>query len=145
MMNKILLIFGCCSLVLLILSGWYIDHLRKDNKSLSDDLVAKNSIIVKFMENNTITERIGTDYENNISSLDTELERLLTMSKDRNFTLTSSSRFPTEQGPRKQYGPENGFEVEWFYKYSAEAERYRIERNTCKEFLNQIYEKRQLN
>ena len=98
--------------------------------------------IHQLEKNAAITERTNNAYQNDLSSLRADIVRM----RQRPAVcvgVATAPVVPDGSGQGAAHDGKNeqgaGLHSEWLQDYAIEAERYRIERNACFYFLNQMY------
>lgn len=108
------------------------------HKTTKNELKLAGQTIQKHVENIELVERINNDYQGNIDRLNADIKRMRN-TPPRCVTVTKPPSVHTKQGQGRGYAQENGISSQWLYDYAYEAEQLRIERNSCKDFINNIY------
>lgn len=112
-----------------------------NHSKTKDALSVATAVIKEHQENIIISERISNDYQTNINKLNADIKRL----RNRPATckcVTGTTTVHNGQGSGGKHGSENGIRSEWLIDYAIESEELRIERNSCKDFVNQVWESR---
>lgn len=104
-----------------------------------DELLRAEFTIKGHEENIKISEKVSHDYQDNIDRLNADIKRLRNRPA-KCVTIAPSSIVHSEAGQRPKHGSENGIRSDWLYDFAIEAEEIRIERNSCKDFVNQVWE-----
>lgn len=124
------------------LGFFVVDYINAKNKigKLNAALNVANITISKHKDNNLETERRSRELQSSIDNLNIERDRLL----KRPSRCVCPPRPPCVHNgskPRREHASEDGVRSEWLYRYATQAERLRIERNDCKAFVNEVWEK----
>lgn len=117
-----------------------------DHKTTKASLETANQTIATHQTNIEIAERTNHEYQADIDRLAADVKRL----RARPAKCVPVTRPPVvhpEQGSGREHASQNGaggggIGSVWLYDYAAECETFRIERNNCKNFVNQIWESR---
>lgn len=103
------------------------------------DLVIAEQKITSHEKNIEIAERINNDYQANIDRLNADIRRLRNRPA-KCITITTAPDIHPRQGQGGEHDRKNGISSGWLYDYAFEAEQIRIERNACKDFVNEVWE-----
>lgn len=127
-------LIGLCGLLM-----WKVDSQSNKIERLTQHLAMANDTIKKHEENRRITENATNKYLGHIAILNDDIKRLR-KKPVRCLTVTGPAivRDGQRQGPK--HDSSNGVRSDWLYDYSAKAERLRIERNACKDFVNDVWQ-----
>lgn len=109
-----------------------------DHKQTSDDLAVANNAIEQHQKNVLITERANNEYQTDIDRLNADIKRLRKRPA-KCVTIAEPSGVRSGSGSGREHGRENGISSEWLYEYAVEAEGYRLQRNHCKKFVNDVW------
>lgn len=94
-------------------------------------------------KNIAISERTNNEYQANIDRLSADVKRLRNRPA-KCVPVTGTATVSVEEGHGRGYdkknGASSGIRSDWLYEYAIDAESIRIERNSCKDFVNQIWE-----
>lgn len=113
-----------------------------DHKATKESLKAAQSTIKSHEENIKIAEETNNEYQADIDRLNADVKRLRAVPAKCVPVATAPGVHP-EKGSGGGHAPENGISSGWLYEYAIEAENIRIERNACRNFVNQVWEARQ--
>lgn len=108
-----------------------------DHKTTKESLKTAQATIKQHLENIEIVERANNEYQSNIDRLNADVKRLR---KRPAKCITITPELHSETGSGRGHGEENGISSGWLYDYAIEAEELRIERNACKDFVNDVWE-----
>lgn len=121
-----------------------LDH-SKTNKDLvqaQKDLKTASDTIEAYDTNIDLTEGIENGYQAQIDGLNATVKRLRKRPAKcvPVIAIAGAGQLYPEQGYGGKHAPQNGIGTEFLYDFAADAERYRIERNACKDFVNHVWE-----
>ncbi len=105
----------------------------------SQDLSVAEGTIEQHEKNILITERANNEYQNDIDKLNADVKRLRKRPV-RCIPIAIPSDLHSGSGAGSGHGSEDGISSGWLYDYAIEAEKFRIERNNCKKFVNDVWE-----
>jgi len=133
----------CIAVLLLFFGLWRYES--KSHSVTKDRLETAIQTISVHEKNTEISERASNEYQANIDRLNADIKRLRARPA-KCITFTPSSGVYNEKGQRAGHGSEDGESVgirsDWLYDYAIEAEKIRIERNGCKDFVNKVWDSR---
>jgi hypothetical protein len=86
-----------------------------------------------------VTERINHAYQNDISRLHAVAIRLRATPPKCLRVITGEAGVHSGQLAGHGHGEGDGVSRGWLYEYAIKAEKYRIQRNACKAFVNQTW------
>lgn len=138
-MNKITITVIAVLSIACIALLWRVDNLSQKNKTLSASLKTANSTIEQHEENIKITERANNEYQTNIAKLNSDIKRLR-QRPAKCVPIASTPDIHNQSRQGRGHDSKNGISSGWLYEYAIEAETYRLERNACKNFVNQVWE-----
>ena len=95
--------------------------------------------IKQHVENTQTAEKVNNEYQADINKLNADIKRLRNIPSKCVFVAPTPSVHP-KRGQRGGYVGQNGISSQWLYEYAEDAERIRIERNACKNFVNEVWE-----
>lgn len=113
-----------------------------DHKTTKDYLAIVQKANLQHEKNITITEEATNAYQADIDRLNADVKRLR-LRPAKCISVAREASLHPEQGPGREYGSQNGVSSTFLYDFAIEAETLRIERNACKDFVNQVWEGRQ--
>lgn len=125
---------GACAVL-----TWRVDNLSSKVTTLKNSLKIANETISQHEQNIIITEQANEKYQSNINKLNSDLKRLRSRPA-KCIPITSPSAVHNGQDNGGGYAGVNGISDQWLYEYAGTAETYRIERNACKDFVNQTWD-----
>lgn len=111
-------------------------------KQTKDALDSANATIEVHKNNTVLSERISHDYQSNIDQLNADIKRLRSQPAHC-VTITTETAVHSEAGRGREHGEQDGISSGWLTEFSYECEQIRIERNSCKQFVNEVWESRQ--
>lgn len=139
-------IFGGVSLVLVIALSITYGLLRHEQSTVADlkaQLTVAKAVVEQCQKNTVITERTNNAYQVDLSRLRADVKRM----RSRPAVCVGVARppfLPAGKGQGNAHdrkdGQGAGLRSDWLQDFSIEAEQYRIDRNACFDFLNQMYD-----
>lgn len=135
---KFYLIAGLSIAVVVLLGLWQLEV--KDHKLTSKALTTAETALAKCDEGVELSEKTNAQHEDDIADLNARLKRLL--AQPARCVPTRAPRLPAEQGPRGEHAGQDGqsgLTTTWLYDYAAEAEKLRLERNACRQFVDDVW------
>lgn len=131
-------VLGVSILMVCVFAGlWRYEVARHD---LTKYKLTQSQGIIATHEQNTIrAERQNHEYQADINRLNADIKRLRSRPA-KCKPATGSPAIHFEPGQGREYASHDGTGVDtgWLYNYAGEAERFRIERNACKSFVNDV-------
>jgi hypothetical protein len=94
---------------------------------------------IKCKENVLLTERTNNAYQSDITRLAADVKRLRSLPA-KCVPVTRPTSLCDGKGRGTGHVKENGIRSEWLIDYAAESESLRIKLNTCKSFINDVWE-----
>ena len=119
---------------------FYIGYLRGKVDRLQGELAAAEAIIHQHEKNKKITEEVSNEYQNNIASLNAELERVRDIQADC-IPVTFTARGNYAAASEEELPEGNALRSDWLYDYAGRAERTRIKLIACQKFINRTWDR----
>lgn len=110
-----------------------------------EKLKTANDTITKHEANIAQAERMNHAYQADIDRLTADVKRLRARPA-KCKPVAPTPGLPSKPGARGEYASQDGsssgagIRTDWLYEYAIEAEQIRIERNACKDFVNQVWD-----
>lgn len=115
------------------------------HKTTKENLATAQETITTHEENIALTERTNHEYQADIDRLASDVKRLRAR-PSKCVPITRPSAVHSQPGSRREHasqdGGRGGITSGWLYDYAEQCEVLRIERNNCKNFVNQVWESR---
>lgn len=132
--------FLAAALLLVVFFGlWRIEVIA--HKNTKDKLTVARNTIINHENNTELVERLNNEYQNSLNQLNNDVKRLR-QRPAKCVTVSPASGVHSGSGSGREYDSENGISTQWLGEYAIKAETYRIERNACKSFVNQVWDSR---
>lgn len=129
-------ILGAVAIAGIFYGLWRYELIR--HSRTAEHLQTAQAVILAHESNVKKAEKVNHDYQNDINKLNANIRRLRAL-PDKCITITPPSDIHPQPGQGRGYAGENGISSRWLYEYAADAELLRIERNSCKDFVNGLY------
>lgn len=142
-LNKIL--SGCVAVSMIAAGVLYLlwSGEVKSHALTKKTLDTAQAAIKQYEENKKISERTNNAYQADLNRLRADVKRLRSRPA-RCVAIDGSTGIYHEPGSGREYAGKNGqgsgISSEWLYDYAEEAERHRIDKNACIDFVNALYE-----
>lgn len=145
---KYIVSFAGILVVVIFFGLWRLEvaatkSLQTQIDTLQDTVVEYDHELEQCSTDKSLTERVSNDYQNNISNLRRQLDRLRRESYCVPTELTSPPSVPSGSGNQLPRG--NGLRSGWLYDFAGRAEQDRLTAQGCITFMDELYKSRGYN